>query len=267
MEESYFLQIKNSIRKIGKVLTLLIFLFNFELSAQSVIILTGQTLSKSKEKSRNSNFDNEYSNDSPLIVIKVNNFYKAKDIDFSYSFQYHHIWTRIKVDDYPINFFGYGASRISVFRNSLSFSYDVLHKYEKLSLSPSFNLSVDRFINRGFDRELGVKKQYAIIEKIQSPELYSTDFEGIIYLEVFDGWAFLPGIGVQAEWNFLWRFILSCNVDYSFGTREYQNFYFDHSYKGGPRQETKFTADGSLFSASVGIGFKLWNHKKSRKPE
>ena len=266
MKVNYFLQPNSRFKHIMNVITILLLLvcFTSTLTSQNIQIHYGNTFSKSKEKTFNSNFDNEYSNHGPLVIVKVNKLYCFKNIDFSYRFQYHDIWTNLRVDDSPNNFFGYGTSSITVVRNSIVLGYDVLQNSKRFSIIPTLNLSVDRFINRGFIKEEGVKKHYRTMEIFDKPGTKNQDFIGIIYKEVYDGWAFLPGLGMEVEWNFLWRFILSFDLNYSFGTKDYQNFYFDHSYQGGPREELKFTADGSLFSASVGLGFKLWDHKNSK---
>lgn len=156
-------------------------------------------------------------------------------------------WTNFDVDT-GNTWGGNGSSRVDLHRFSSYFGYNILKNCEKVRLYPFLKVDIEKSEITAFTDE---KEFVRSIEEMPG-------YRGNIYVEPFERWQILPSVGLNIDWNPIWKIYFVGNISYSYGYRTFQKFYFEYEFQGELQPTAEWHGNGTGFLASVGIGLKLW---------
>jgi hypothetical protein len=224
-------------------------LFSSPMSAQQFSVhFAGQANYFSKTLDPVINQDGRNFTNTQYIGIKYDHTFKGDQLYLAaYLFRFDG-WVGFTVSD---PYFGFGTGRGPLYRIGSSIGWNLL-KNSRIKLIPNANLIVQ------WPKNLGYESMGDIDPNMHTP------FKGTIYFEGLNTTSILIGPGLDLIYNPWWRINLIFSSYYSFGFVPYAKYFFEYTYDGIRQPLGIWSADGTGFFYSVGVGFKLGKLEKKQ---
>ncbi len=148
---------------------------------------------------------------------------------------------------------GNATAATTVHRYELKGGYNLLKSSSGLKLMPQLRIIFENAVATA-----------SFSERAYIDSRIDDNYEGPIFVDPFDSFQILPGLGIDLDWNYWWRLHFVLNVYHAWGHKPFQKYYFEYTYDGVEQPRGEWYSDGTGWFLSAGMGMTLFGYQKEK---